>query len=166
MPSNGSTKASQQLSNLRKAVANLSAIDVKGAATVADLKEFLDELQETVDSAAQAEQAVREASVIRAQAQKAAAVGGVVSVGPDGSTTQIGFGKPTVATSPASAAYNPWANNASPKTAEASPKQMMVVKKKKKKRQPLTTEAGAVDGDKKPAGTDVAGPTAKRAKAE
>jgi len=159
--------ASRQLAALRNAVANMTSMDATTAATVADLREFLDELQETIDEATKAEEAVREASAIRAQAQKAAAMGGEsCTTAPDGSTTQIGFGPSTLPTNPtgnanfaSAASASGVVNAAGSSHSTASGKPVMVVKKKKK-RQAVATVNGDQDS-KPPASAD-----AKRAKTE
>jgi hypothetical protein len=138
-----SSEKSQTLRDWRENVANLSPSDA-GDLTVEDLRQLLDEIQETVDEAERSQDAVRQASQMRVQAQKAAdGEGG--ELGADGSTTTIGFGKPTL-----SGEVPPVATTTQA-TAQAKP--MMVIKKKKKKRDE--------DEDSKPAAVE-----SKRAKTE
>ena len=125
--------ASQTLSVWRKNISELSA----AGEAVENLKELLDEIQETVDEAERSQDAVREATQLKVQAQNA------VGKDDDGVTTTIGFDKPT-----AEAVLN------APATAASQP--MMVVKKKKKRDVPVEEE------DSKPAAVE----DAKRAKVE
>lgn len=98
------------LKAIRARVAPLKGED---EATIFDLKEILDEIQETIDEAESAKQAIEEVSELKAQAQAAAEGDGEVT-NMDGSTTTIGFGAPAPA-------------------AAAAPATMMVVRKKKKR---------------------------------
>jgi tetratricopeptide (TPR) repeat protein len=134
-----SSEKSQTLRDWRENVANLSP-SVAEDLTVEDLRQLLDEIQETVDEAERSQDAVRQASQMKVQAQKAVDGEGE-ELGADGSTTTIGFGKPTL-----SGEVPPVAT-----TAQAKP--MMVIKKKKKKRDE--------DEDSKPAAVE-----SKRAKTE
>lgn len=93
--------ASESLSTWRKNVASLPQHD---------LKELLDEIQEIVDEAERSQEAVRQASQLKIQAQKSIEK----EDEGDGPTTTIGFDKPTL-------------------TAEPTQAPMMVVKKKKKR---------------------------------
>ncbi len=115
--------ASHTLNAWRQTVAALTPVE-ESDPRLADLKELLDEIQETIDEADRSQQAVREASQLRHQAQKA------ITQSDDGSTTQIGFGEPTISTEVAASA-----------TAD---KPMMIVKKKKK-RDVETTDEEASD---------------------
>ena len=141
-----SSEMAQTLRMWRQKVADLSPSVAGGdvSANVEDLKQLLDEIQETVDEAENAQDAVRQASQLKVQAQKAAD-GGDAEVGPDGSITTIGFGKPTLPSAAASA--QPVAASAE----QAKP--MMVIKKKKKRKDD--------DEDSKPAASEN-----KRAKTE
>lgn len=132
-----SSEYAQNLRTWRKAVANLYPSAAGDLTDVNDLRQLLDEIQETVDEAEQSQDAVRQASQLNVQAQKAAQADGHVEVGPDGATTTIGFGNPTL--SAAQAMPQP----VSASTAQQA-KPMMVIKKKKKKRE---------DDDSKPAAT-------------
>ena len=107
------SNASQSLSAWRKTVASLTPVE-EDDPRLADLRELLDEIQETVDEAERSQQAVREATQLKLRAQKA------VTESDDGATTQIGFGKATM--DPAAVAE-----------AATAAKPMMVVKKKKKR---------------------------------
>jgi tetratricopeptide (TPR) repeat protein len=135
-----SSEEAQTLRNWRENVANLSPSEA-GDLTVEDLRQLLDEIQETVDEAERSQDAVRQAFQMRIQAQNAADGEGE-ELGADGSTTTIGFGKPTLS----GGEVPPVAT-----TAQAMP--MMVIKKKKKKRDE--------DEDSKPAAVE-----SKRAKTE
>lgn len=108
------TDASKSLIAWRQAVATVSPVDPEDP-RVDDLKELLDEIQETVDEAERSQQAVREATQLKVMAQKA------ILQSDDGSTTQIGFGQPTLT------------NATAPAAAAPSQQPMMVVKKKKKR---------------------------------
>mmetsp|Transcript_5071 Transcript_5071/g.14965 ORF Transcript_5071/g.14965 Transcript_5071/m.14965 type:complete len:439 (-) Transcript_5071:21-1337(-) len=114
--------ASQTLKAWRSKVATMTPVEADDP-RLADLKELLDEIQETIDEAEQSQQAVREAVQLKLNAQKA------VVESEDGSTTQIGFGQPTLT-----------AAAAAPAAAAAQP--MMVVKKKKKRESDDTGEGG------------------------
>lgn len=105
------SNASQSLSTWRKTIASLTPVE-EDDPRLEDLRELLDEIQETIDEADRSQQAVREATQLRIRAQNAAEA-------EDGSTTQIGFGQPTMDVAAVAVA------------AAAQP--MMVVKKKKKR---------------------------------
>jgi tetratricopeptide (TPR) repeat protein len=105
--------AIHMLSVWRKNVSTLTPTEALDP-TVEDLRQLLDEIQETVDEAERSQEAVRQACQLKVQAQK--------FMSQDGATTQIGFGKPSLQdvvaqTKPA-----------------ATP--MMVVKRKKKRDSP------------------------------
>ena len=108
------TAISSTLAAIRARVAPLGA---DGDESVFDLKEILDEIQETIDEAESAKQAIGEVAEIKHKAVAAAEGDGEV-VNVDGSTTTIGFGAPAAA--PVAAA-----------SAAAAP--MMVIRKKNKR---------------------------------
>jgi tetratricopeptide (TPR) repeat protein len=153
------SEASSSLSVLRKNVADLTPM-AAGDYTVEDLKQLLDEIQETVDESQRSQDAVRQAAEIKNQAKRAVEAIDDTTTTPittssaaaDGSTTTIGFDKPTLPP-PGAAAAAAAVPDAKPATA-APP--MMVVKKKKKREAPTTTS----EHDVKLA------PDAKRAKEE
>jgi tetratricopeptide (TPR) repeat protein len=117
------SNASQTLTAWRNAVASLKPIDgEEDDPLFVDLKELLDEIQETIDEAQRSQQAVREASQLKHQAQKS-----LITLNEDGATTQIGFGQATL--TPVVEA-----------TTTASDKPMMIVKKKKKRDDDNATE--------------------------
>lgn len=105
--------ASQTLNQWRKTIASLKPVEDDDP-RLADLKELLDEIQETIDEAESSQQAVREASQLKHNAQKA------ITQSEDGTTSQIGFGEPTISEEVLA-------------SAAASAKPLMVVKKKKKR---------------------------------
>eukprot|EP00428_Durinskia_dybowskii_P000077 CAMPEP_0170295706 /NCGR_PEP_ID=MMETSP0116_2-20130129/47979_1 /TAXON_ID=400756 /ORGANISM="Durinskia baltica, Strain CSIRO CS-38" /LENGTH=486 /DNA_ID=CAMNT_0010547261 /DNA_START=70 /DNA_END=1530 /DNA_ORIENTATION=- len=123
------SSASQTLTAWRKAIASLQPINgEEDGPLFVDLKELLDEIQETIDEAQRSQQAVREASQLKHQAQKS-----IVTLSEDGATTQIGFG-------PATGTPIVEASKAS------SDKPMMIVKKKKKREDDNATEEQVHDG--------------------
>lgn len=126
--------ASQTLSLWRSKVANLTPVESDDP-RFTDLKELLDEIQETIDEAERSQLAVREAAKLRIQAQKG------ITVAEDGSSTQIGFGQPSQAATKTMNASTP---------AAAAP--MMVVKKKKKR--PDSAAAPDEENDAKKARTE------------
>jgi hypothetical protein len=144
-----SSDASQTLSVWRRNVADLSPLEA-GDPTVEDLRQLLDEIQETVDEAERSQDAVRQATQMKVQAQNAITKsdeaelsGGTTAINPWANiTTTIGFDKPTMDAKPAAAA--------------AVGQTPMMVVKKKKKRDVTTTEGE----DAKPSAD------AKRAKTE
>jgi tetratricopeptide (TPR) repeat protein len=159
--SSSSSEASQTLSVWRRNVADLSPLEAGAGAgdpnTVEDLRQLLDEIQETVDEAERSQDAVRQASQMKVQAQNAITKSdeAELSSGSGGTTataminnpwanitTTIGFDKPTMEAKPAAAA--------------AVGQTPMMVVKKKKKRDVTTTEGE----DAKPSAD------AKRAKTE
>lgn len=118
------SSASQTLTAWRKAIASLKPIDgEEDDPLFVDLKELLEEIQETIDEAQRSQQAVREASQLKHQAQKS-----LVTVTEDGATTQIGFGPATITPIAEAASTTP------------SDKPMMIVKKKKKREDDNTSE--------------------------
>ena len=75
---------------------------------MADLKEILDEIQETIDNAEEASKAIGVVSEMHAQAKAAVEGKGVVQENRDGSTTTIGFGTTSAAAEDSTkAAVNP-----------------------------------------------------------
>lgn len=112
-----SSEKAQMLRAWRESVATLSPL-AAGDLAVDDLRHLLDEIQEIVDEAERSQDAVRQASQLKAQAQKAADENGE-EIGADGSVTTIGFGNPALSAEVAVGE-------------QAQP--MMVVKRKKKKR--------------------------------
>jgi tetratricopeptide (TPR) repeat protein len=113
------TAMSATLKAIRARVAKLHApAGDDGESTIHDLKEILDEIQETMDEADSAKQAIGEVSEMKVQAQAAAEGDGEVVNALDGSTTTIGFAAPSAAVVPAAA------------------QPTMMVARKKKKRDP------------------------------
>lgn len=167
LPSTTSTTAdaSQTLKAWRKAVATMVAShtppDANDANRVSDIRQVLDEIQETIDEAERSQEGVFQAAQIKIKAQQAAAADGdesadaapAVFANPDGSTTTIGFGSGVT-----SAAAE--ASGAKPATADARP--MMVIKKKKK-RKDTGEESGNNEGgeSKTPPGDGTANKRAK-----
>ena len=121
------TAISSTLAAIRARVAPLGA---DGDESVFDLKEILDEIQETIDEAESAKQAIGEVAEIKHKAVAAAEGDGEV-VNVDGSTTTIGFGAPVAAAASTAAAP------------------MMVVRKKNK-RNDEDSKMPADDAAKKP----------------
>ena len=121
------TAISSTLAAIRARVAPLGA---DGDESIFDLKEILDEIQETIDEAESAKQAIGEVAEIKHKAVAAAEGDGEV-VNVDGSTTTIGFGAPVAAAPVAAAAP------------------MMVVRKKNK-RNDEDSKMPADDAAKKP----------------
>ena len=109
--SNNNKMASQSISAWREAIASLTPVD-EDDPRLEDLRQLLQEIQETVDEAERSQEAVLEATQIRIRAQNAADA-------EDGVTTQIGFGQPTLIT-----------HSAATTATAAAP--LMVVKKKKR----------------------------------
>eukprot|EP00980_Cylindrotheca_fusiformis_P007769 scaffold1650_cov135-Cylindrotheca_fusiformis.AAC.4 len=109
----------QTLREWRENIARLSA-SFKDDPAVIDLCQLLDEIQETVDEAKASQDAVRQASQLRARAQNAADGNGE-ETGVGGSTSTIGFGNPISSGKAVALGLS----------AQAKP--MMVVKKKKKR---------------------------------
>jgi tetratricopeptide (TPR) repeat protein len=132
------SEASTFLRGMRQRVFGLEPLDAEDP-TVSDLMEFLDEIQENVDEAANSQEAVRQASELRVQAQKAAASSDdngttTATVSASGAITTIGFGAPTLSAAAVAAAAE--ANN----TTSSTNKPMMVIKKKKKRDAPAVEE--------------------------
>lgn len=133
----------QSLRDWRGIVALLTPTDPENAYTVQDLRQLLEEIQETVEEADRSQDALKQAAQLKAQAQQQAEAEpgfGAATTNTDGSTTTIGFGAPTLSTTAVT-------------EATASAKPMMVIKKKKKKRDE--------EEDSKPAAVN-----SKRAKTE
>jgi hypothetical protein len=145
---------------LRKRVADLQPLEEGDAATVEDLRQFLNDIQETVDEVEPSQDAVRQASHLRVQAQQAADGQEVTDAA--GVTTSIGFGPISSNIAAANDNANPWAHMPDTKPAAATAgdaKPMMMLVKKKKKREP--------EGDSsKPSAEDVEENAAKRSKTE
>jgi hypothetical protein len=138
---------------LRKRVADLQPLEADDA-TVPDLRQVLDEIQETIDEVEPSQDAVRQASHLRVQAQQAAlAADGQEVTDAAGVTTSIGFApiSTTTTSSTTTTAANPWAHlpvdTTKPAAAagdaadavapagnnNAKPAMPMLVKKKKKR---------------------------------
>lgn len=128
--------ASRTISNLRKAVALTLSSDPPTGTTehekINDIKELLDEIQETVDEAERSQEGVRQAAQIKVNAQKQVAAlsdadngNGFASVTNEdtGITTSVGFGPPSSSSFEAAIISN----------TDIAAKPMMVVKKKKRK---------------------------------
>lgn len=113
MPSRN--EASQTLSGWRRSVQGLTQSEPDDG-TVANLKQLLQEIQETIDEAERSKDAVRQASKLKAQAQEAVSTSGETQP-----TTTTGFDKPTLPDSSSAVARS------------GGPSPMMVVKKKKKR---------------------------------
>jgi hypothetical protein len=134
-------------------VADLSPLAAGDNPTVEDLRQLLDEIQETVDEAERSQDAVRQAAQLKVQAQNAITKsdeaelsgGGTTAINPWAGMTTIGFDKPTMDAKPAAAT-----------SASAVGQTPMMVVKKKKKRDATATE----EEDAKPSAD------AKRAKTE
>ena len=148
-----SSKESLALSAMRRRVSGLTATAV-GDNGINDLKQILDEIQETVDEAAVSQEAVRQASELKVQAQKAAAQSGPLE-DTTGVTSTIGFGTPTITMNEKA----PSAGLASDSKQPAA-KPMMVIKKKKKREAPVEENSSA------PAADITDGVVSKRTKTE
>lgn len=143
-----SSNESLALSAMRRRVSGLTAT-AAGDNTINELKQILDEIQETVDEAAVSQEAVRQASEMKMQAQKAVANSDPLD-GEEGVTSTIGFGDATVRSSQSVAV-------AATNDSEAPAKPMMVIKKKKKRDAPVDEKSGASaidDADSKRARTE------------
>jgi tetratricopeptide (TPR) repeat protein len=112
--------AIHMLSVWRKNVSSLTPTAAQDS-TIEDLRQLLDEIQETVDEAERSQDAVRQACQLKVQAQK--------FMSQDGATTQIGFGKPSL----------------QDVVGQAKPaaKPMMVVKRRKKRDSPEEEKTNA-----------------------
>ncbi len=134
------TKSSKALSTIRDRVSDLKPSDASDLDTVNDLREMLDEIQETIDNCETDREGLRDVNIMRKKAEEDAkkedAMDTSIAQDEDGGTTSIGFGSASVASStPASASAGfgvaPISSTSSKPAASAIP--MMVVKKKKKK---------------------------------
>mmetsp|Transcript_137 Transcript_137/g.167 ORF Transcript_137/g.167 Transcript_137/m.167 type:complete len:576 (+) Transcript_137:91-1818(+) len=151
-------KASKALSAIRDRVSALKAADPANVDKINDLREMLDEIQETIDNCETDRQGLRDVNLMRKKAEEdirkedamgsgnGSTVDGASNGDGDGGMTTIGFGS-AAASSTTAAASAPSssagattigfgsANDTTSATAAAAP--MMVVKKKKKRAAPL-----------------------------
>jgi hypothetical protein len=161
------------LNTLRQRVSLLPPpLDQDDEDAVENLKQFLNDIQETIDEVEPSQDAVRQASHLKVLAQQAVD-GQEVTDASTGVTTSIGFAPMSTSTSTststaAAAAANPWANlpeDTKPAAVAAvaavgdAAKPIMMVVKKKKKREP--------EGDSQPSPPEtVEENAAKRSKTE
>eukprot|EP00532_Pseudo-nitzschia_australis_P011687 CAMPEP_0168222608 /NCGR_PEP_ID=MMETSP0140_2-20121125/10762_1 /TAXON_ID=44445 /ORGANISM="Pseudo-nitzschia australis, Strain 10249 10 AB" /LENGTH=776 /DNA_ID=CAMNT_0008152223 /DNA_START=55 /DNA_END=2387 /DNA_ORIENTATION=- len=172
--------ASQTVTAWRKAVATLVASnsaltpsntpgDDDSTARVLDIRDLLDEIQETIDEAERSQEGVLQAARIRVRAQNAVAALGDASgaagvTNRDGSTTTIGFGAAAAVVSSSVGAAAGTESVAS-EAAVATAKPMMVVKRKKKRKDAGGDGQGG-DMSNKPAVAGGDDDSNKRAKTE
>jgi tetratricopeptide (TPR) repeat protein len=156
------------LNTLRQRVSLLPPpLDQDDEDAVENLKQFLNDIQETIDEVEPSQDAVRQASHLKVLAQQAVD-GQEVTDASTGVTTSIGFAPMSTSTTTAVAAAvaNPWANlpeDTKPAAVAAvagdAAKPIMMVVKKKKKREP--------EGDSQPSPPEtVEENAAKRSKTE
>lgn len=128
---NVQAQASEALKMIRSRVSNLKPLDFADSEKIHDLREMLDEIQETLDTAEEDKEGLRDITLMRKKAEedanKSDEPNNAESKEEFGSTT-IGFGQETSAF--ASEILKPFAASAK-QNVQAAP--MMVVKKKKKR---------------------------------
>jgi hypothetical protein len=134
-------QASVALSKIRERVSELKPTDAVDSATVHDLREMLDEIQETIDNFEKDREGLRDLSIMRKKAEEEANESDEPKTKPpeleETGTTTIGFGaqeSPTFAVASASGGGFAAAKSISVDSGVAAAAPMMVIKKKKKKR--------------------------------
>jgi hypothetical protein len=145
--------ASEGLAIIRQRVKSLISTKLEDADTMCDLREMLDEMQETVDTIEEDRVGLRDVSAMKAQAE-ADADAKHNDIAPPGSenepVTTIGFGNPTT-TIGFGAAPVPATNSTA--IAPKNPP-MMIVKKKKKRTEDALDQKMPAKPDEKRAKTD------------
>lgn len=132
-------QASAALNKIRNRISKLNAVNTDDSERVHDLREMLDEIQETIDNAENDKEGFRDLGLMRKKAEEDAKKCDEVELQP-GSTTSIGFGQDESASVGFNSSNSASKNvalaessiKASATTSNAPP--MMVVKKKKKKK--------------------------------
>eukprot|EP00978_Attheya_sp_CCMP212_P028263 scaffold97237_cov50-Attheya_sp.AAC.2 len=147
--------ASEGLATIRQRVKSLISTKLEDADTVCDLREMLDEMQETVDTTEEDRVGLRDVSAMKAQAE-ADADAKHNDISPPGSenepVTTIGFGDPTGTTTIGFGAAPAPATNSTAIAPKNPP--MMIVKKKKKRTEDALDQKMPAQPDEKRAKTE------------
>ncbi len=132
-------QAANALQIIRKRVVTMKCVDTDDDARVHDLREMLDEIQETIDTSEKDREGLRDISMMRKKAEEDVKKNDEAintTVEEDGATTTIGFGQPSVISDAVKSTTIGFVSSQSMVAAENSKKSvapMMVVKKKKKR---------------------------------